>query len=160
MQVQDKTVVSFRFKLFNQAGELVDESGEQPLLYLVGQHGMLPGLAKSFLEKSKGDSYSLDLSAEEGFGERKADSAQRVSRNKIFPKTKLSPGQDVVWDSPEGQIQVTVIKSGLKMVDIDTNHPLAGEPVRFDVEITDVRVASDDEVAHGHAHGAGGHEHH
>jgi FKBP-type peptidyl-prolyl cis-trans isomerase SlyD len=52
-----------------------------------------------------------------------------------------------------------VVKVGLKTLDVDTNHPLAGKTVSFAVEVVEVRDATPEEVQHGHAHGAGGHQH-
>jgi len=51
---------------------------------------------------------------------------------------------------------VTVVKVGRFNVDIDRNHPLAGQSLTFDVEITDVRDATEEEISHGHVHGPGG----
>jgi len=59
----------------------------------------------------------------------------------------------------EGLRPITVVKVGKFNVDIDTNHPLAGKTLTFDVEIVEVREATQDELGHGHAHGAGGHHH-
>jgi len=58
-----------------------------------------------------------------------------------------------------GHRQVTVVKVGKFMAKVDTNHPLAGQTLHFDIEIVDVRAATADELSHGHAHGAGGHHH-
>ena len=59
----------------------------------------------------------------------------------------------------QGERQVTVVKVGRFMVDVDTNHPLAGKTLNFDVEIVSVRAATQDEISHRHAHGDGGHHH-
>jgi FKBP-type peptidyl-prolyl cis-trans isomerase SlyD len=59
----------------------------------------------------------------------------------------------------QGQVQVTVVKVGRFNIDVDRNHPLAGQTLTFDVEVTDVREATDDEISHGHAHGPGGAHH-
>ena len=56
-------------------------------------------------------------------------------------------------------MQVTVLKVGRFNVDVDGNHPLAGQELTIDVEITDIREAEEEEVKHGHAHGPGGHQH-
>ena len=59
----------------------------------------------------------------------------------------------------QGPRQVVVVKPGLSQVVVDTNHPLAGRELTFNVEILDVRAATEEELAHGHAHGVGGHNH-
>jgi len=51
------------------------------------------------------------------------------------------------------------VKVGKFNADVDTNHPLAGRTLSFDIEVLEVRAASEEEIAHGHAHGAGGHHH-
>ena len=65
----------------------------------------------------------------------------------------------VTVSTDEGPRMLTILKVGLKTVDVDANHPLAGKALRFVVEITDIRDATDDEKAHKHAHGVGGHQH-
>ena len=59
----------------------------------------------------------------------------------------------------QGQRQVTIIKMGKFMATVDVNHPLAGRELTFDLEVADVRDATSEEIAHGHAHGKGGHQH-
>jgi FKBP-type peptidyl-prolyl cis-trans isomerase SlyD len=55
---------------------------------------------------------------------------------------------------------VTVTQIAGDMVTIDANHPLAGQNLNFDVEIAAVRAATEEELAHGHVHGPGGHHDH
>jgi FKBP-type peptidyl-prolyl cis-trans isomerase SlyD len=61
--------------------------------------------------------------------------------------------------TPQGPRAVVVTRLVGDMVTIDGNHPLAGKNLNFDVEITDVREATEEELAHGHVHGEGGHHH-
>ncbi len=63
-------------------------------------------------------------------------------------------------NTDHGMRQVTVVKPGLKMVVVDTNHPLAGKTLTYDIEVASVREATAEEISHGHAHGVGGHHHH
>jgi FKBP-type peptidyl-prolyl cis-trans isomerase SlyD len=60
---------------------------------------------------------------------------------------------------PQGAILVTVTAVDGDEVKVDGNHPLAGQTLNFDVEVTEVREATEDELNHGHVHGAGGHDH-
>jgi len=64
-----------------------------------------------------------------------------------------------ILQTEQGPRQVVVVKPGLSQVVVDTNHPLAGRELTFNVEILDVRAATEEELAHGHAHGVGGHNH-
>jgi FKBP-type peptidyl-prolyl cis-trans isomerase SlyD len=64
-----------------------------------------------------------------------------------------------VVNTDQGQRQVTIVKMGKFMATVDVNHPLAGRELTFDIEVVGARDASDEEIAHGHAHGAGGHHH-
>ncbi len=72
-------------------------------------------------------------------------------------KGKLQLGDVVQLNTKEGMRAVTVTKAGRHTVDIDTNHPLAGQILVFNIEVIELRDASAEEIAHGHAHGAGGH---
>ena len=73
---------------------------------------------------------------------------------------KWKPGMVAVVNTEQGQRQVTVVKVGMFKAEVDTNHPLAGKTLSFDIDIIDVRAASAEEIEHGHAHGVGGHHHH
>jgi len=99
------------------------------------------------------------VSPEEGYGLRDEDRTQRVPKKYFQDGDKLKPGMVTVLRSQQGMHQVTVVKVGATVVDIDGNHPLAGKTLNFDIEITDVRDASEEEIAHGHVHGPGGHHH-
>ena len=74
-------------------------------------------------------------------------------------KGKLRPGMLVQLNTSEGLRPVTILKAGRHSADIDTNHPLAGQDLEFEIEIVEVRAATEEEIAHGHAHGPGGHHH-
>lgn len=77
----------------------------------------------------------------------------------LLTKGRLKPGQSVKVNTEQGPRDATVVKVGLKNVDLDTNHPLAGKHLQFDIEVTEVRAAAQEELDHGHAHGVGGHQH-
>ncbi|WP_369821112.1 peptidylprolyl isomerase, partial [Oleiphilus sp. HI0067] len=72
---------------------------------------------------------------------------------------RLKPGMTVGINTEQGARQATVVKAGKFNVDVDTNHPLAGKDLTFDIEIISIREATKEEISHGHAHGVGGHHH-
>jgi FKBP-type peptidyl-prolyl cis-trans isomerase SlyD len=120
---------------------------------------ILPKLEAAFAGKQVGDRFQVQLSPAEGYGERRADALERVPAKYLKHAGKLRPGQAVRLNTEQGAMLVTVVKVGKFSVDVDSNHPLAGQTLNYDIEITEVRAATDEEKAHGHAHGAGGHHH-
>lgn len=160
MQISKNAVVSFHYSLKNAQGEeLENNRGENPTLYLHGANNIIPGLEKAMEGRSAGDSFEIDLTPTEAYGERREDMAQRVPAKYLKHEGKLRPGQTVRINTDKGMRSATVIKVGKFSVDVDMNHPLAGQQLHFSIEIADVRQATAEEVQHGHAHGVGGHQH-
>ena len=160
MIIEDKKVVSFHYELTNQEGEQLESSRDkEPMTYLHGANNIIPGLEKAMVGKSAGDKFQITVEPAEAYGERKEANIQRISAKHFKNLRKLAPGQVVGLQTKQGPVQVTVVKIGRFNVDVDANHPLAGQALTFDVEVTGVRDASDEETAHGHVHGPGGVDH-
>jgi len=163
MKITDKTVVQFHYTLKDEAGEELESSfGGDPLAYLHGQKNMLVGVEKALTGKEAGDKFSATLQPEDAYGEYQEGAVQRIPAKHLQDgagTTKWKAGMVAVVQTEQGQRQVTVIKSGKFMVTVDMNSPLAGKVLTFDIEVVDVRAATDEEVEHGHAHGVGGHQH-
>ena len=161
MQIEKNKVVTFHYAL-TVNGDPVDSSRErgEPLSALAGHGGIIAGLEKALVGHQAGDNFTVSVPPSEGYGERQEGRTQRVPK-KYFPDaTHLRTGGMTVLTEQGGQQrQVTILKVGSSVVDVDLNHPLAGQTLDFDVEITDVRDASPEEIAHGHVHGAHGHQH-
>ena len=161
MNIEDNKVVSFHYTLSDSQGEQIESSRERdPMTYLQGAGSIIPGLEKAMAGKSSGDTFEVTVEPAEAYGERNEDSVQRVSAKHFKQAARLEPGQLVMLQTKQGQqVQATVVKVGRFNVDVDTNHPLAGQSLTFDVEVTEVRDATDEEASHGHVHGKGGVEH-
>lgn len=160
MQIAAETVVKFHYTLRDEAGkELETSRGNEAATYLHGANNIIPGLESAMAGRNDGDIFSATVSPEEGYGLRDADKAQRVPVKHLSFKGKLRPGAVVQLSTSEGMRAVTVVKVGRHTADIDTNHPLAGQTLVFDIEVIETRSASAEEVAHGHVHGPGGHQH-
>jgi FKBP-type peptidyl-prolyl cis-trans isomerase SlyD len=71
----------------------------------------------------------------------------------------LREGMQFQAESNYGPRTVTIVKVAEDTITVDGNHPLAGQHLNFAVEIADVRAATQEELSHGHVHGAGGHHH-
>ena len=160
MPIETRKVVSFHYTLADEAGEQLESSRERdPMAYLHGYSNIIPGLEKAMAGRDVGDTFEVVVEPVEAYGERNPNSVQRISA-KHFPNIKrLSPGQMVSLKTKQGPIQAVVVKVGRFNVDVDANHPLAGKTLKFDVEITDIRDATQEEIDHGHVHGAGGVNH-
>jgi FKBP-type peptidyl-prolyl cis-trans isomerase SlyD len=84
---------------------------------------------------------------------------QQVPRAAFQGVEDIQPGMQFQGRGPQGTFSVTVTAVEGDTVHVDGNHPLAGQPLHFAIEVTDVRAATDEELAHGHVHGPGGHQH-
>jgi len=164
MKITDKSVVQFHYTLKNEAGEEIENSHKgEPLAYLHGYKNMLVGVENALTGKEIGDKFSVTLQPEDAYGERQEDAIQRVPVKHLqglpSKNAKWKAGMTAVVQTEAGQRQVTVIKAGKFMITVDTNPPLAGQVLTFDLEVVDIREATAEEVEHGHAHGVGGHHH-
>src|SRR3569623_2827613 len=142
MQIEKNKVVTFHYRV-SEAGLVGEDSHDAaPAVYLHGHLGVLIGLEEAMTGKQPGDIFSITLPAEKAYGPRQPNAVQRVSLKHV-----LTRGSKKV-----------ILKPGM-VVQVNTNHALAGKSLSFDIEVVDVRDATPDELAHGHAHGDGGHQH-
>ena len=159
MNAQPK-VVSFHYTLKDSKGNVLESSfGDEPLSYLEGVGQIIPGLESAIHGLVKGDKKSVHVKAAEAYGNYEKELVVEVPRAQI-PKKDVQVGDKFHADSGQGHTQVvTVTAVSDQHVTVDGNHPLAGQDLHFDVEIAEVRDATKEEMAHGHAHGPGGHNH-
>lgn len=158
--IANDTVVLFNYTLTNDQGDVLDKSGDEPLAYLHGHHNIIVGLEKALLGKSAGDKLVVTVAPEEAYGEYLAEAVQEVPRSNFQGVDNVEVGMQFQTQTDDGHVMLVTVKEvSDEMVIVDANHPLAGVALTFDVEIVEVRAATADEIAHGHAHGAGGHHH-
>ena len=146
-------VVTFHYTLTNAEGEQMESSREgDPITYLHGANNIVTGLEKAMEGHAIKDSFIATLEPEEAYGVRNENNIQRVPLKRLKGIGKISVGQILNLQTDKGQVQVTVLKVGRFNVDVDGNHPLAGQQLTFDVEIADIREASKEELKHRHVH--------
>jgi FKBP-type peptidyl-prolyl cis-trans isomerase SlyD len=157
MVVADRKVVSFHYTLTDEHGEQLESSREreQPMAYLHGARNIIPGLERAMTGKAAGETFQVTVEPAEAYGERDPRNVRRIPIKHFRDSRHLQPGQSVSVRTRQGPFQAVVLKVGRFNVDVDGNHPLAGRRLTFDVEITDVRDATREEIAHGHVHGPG-----
>ncbi|NVK42491.1 MAG: peptidylprolyl isomerase [Oceanospirillaceae bacterium] len=160
MEITKDKVVQFHYSVRDTDGNEIENSRRgEPMAYLHGHQNMLSGLEKAMEGRVAGDIFSVTLAPEEAYGKRVENAEQRVPVKHLQGAKKWRPGMVAQVHTEQGVRQVQVVKVGKFMVTVDTNHPLAGKTVTFDVEVIDVRDATSEERDHGHAHGVGGHHH-
>jgi len=160
MQVADNLAVSIHYTLTNDEGEVIDTSeGDEALAYLHGYGNIISGLESALTGKSVGDKFKVRIDAEDAYGEIEDDRVQIVSMEMFEGVDELEVGMQFHADVTSGPGVITIINIDGDDITIDGNHPLAGVPLTFDVEVVDIRPATDEEISHGHIHGAGGHHH-
>ncbi len=158
MQVAQNAVVSIHYTLTNDQGETLDSSaGGDPLTYLHGNGNLIPGLERELDGKQAGDKLTVKVPAADAYGVYDKSLVQQVPRRSFRGVANVSVGMQFQVPSNAGPRMVTVTNVVGDMVTVDGNHALAGQDLNFAVEITEVREATEEEIAHGHVHGPGGH---
>jgi FKBP-type peptidyl-prolyl cis-trans isomerase SlyD len=158
MPIEKNQVVLFHYSVSDEQGKVVESSRDgEPNAYLHGHGGIVQGLEEAMEGRNAGESFSVTLTPDKAYGPRKANAVQRVPIKHLMGARRWKPGMVAQVQTEHGRRHVLVAKVGLKFADVDTNHPMAGKTLTFDIEIIEVRAAGAEELAHGHAHGPGGH---
>ena len=157
MQISKDLVASIHYTLKNADGEVLDTSeGQEPLHYVHGANNIVPGLEKELEGKTTGESLTVVVEPIDGYGEYNAELIQELPRDMFAGVDNIEVGMEFQTQTPDGGMQIIEVKSidGDKII-VDGNHPMAGQTLHFDVEVTDVREATKDELEHGHVHSEG-----
>lgn len=152
--IGDNLVVSMHYKLTDDEKNILDSSEDaEPLAYLHGAGNIIPGLENALVGKVEGDTMQVRVEPEEGYGEPTPELIQTVDIAAFQGVETVEAGMSFETQSPEGNVQrITVTEVNGESVTIDANHPLAGVPLTFDVEIVSIREATAEELEHGHVH--------
>ena len=163
MLIGKDTVVGVNYAL-DVDGMQLDASGDTPLTYLHGHGMMIPGFERQLEGLAEGDTYDFMVTAAEGYGELNPDAITDLDKQ-IFLidgnlSTEVFEGVQLQLTNQDGQPMVGVVAAvGEDTVTMDFNHQLAGKDLHFAGSIAALRAATEEEIAHGHVHGPGGHNH-
>ncbi len=165
LTVKENMVASVHYTgTLPDSGEVFDSSeGREPLSFLVGHKQMIPGFEEEIMVDKVGEQKEFTHSSERAYGDRDENAVQQIAREQftqLEEEAKLEVGMQLVAQGQEGPMPFIISELSDDMVTADFNHALAGQALKFNVEIVDLREATDDEQAHGHAHGADGHHQH
>jgi FKBP-type peptidyl-prolyl cis-trans isomerase SlyD len=155
-EIAANTVASVHYTgTLPESGEVFDSSeGRDPLTFLVGHKQMIPGFEEEMMGAAVGERREFTLEPERAYGHRMEEAVQQIEKEQFGD---IEPQVGMMLMSDIGPFTVTAVDDAL--VTVDFNHKLAGETLHFSVEVVEVRAATEEEVAHGHAHGPGGHHH-
>ena len=158
--IENDTVAIVHYRgTFPEDGEEFDSShGSDPLAYLVGHQGMIPGFEREMMGAEVGEKREFTLMAEDAYGEQTDEAIIDIPTSN-FPEEVIKEGLELGMTllSANGPFRIVGLTD--EIVKCDFTHPLAGRALKFEVEVVEIRAASDEELAHGHVHGIGGHEH-
>jgi len=162
MKIAQNTVVTVNYKLSDAQNNLI-EDGRQPMVYLHGGYeNTLPKIEEELDGKETGYATTLQIEPEDAFGEYDASLVKVEPRNRLPEPLEVGMQFEGMPDGEDGDEEAlifTVTEIADDKVVLDGNHPLAGMALRFELEVVDVRAATDEEIAHEHVHGAHGHHH-
>jgi FKBP-type peptidyl-prolyl cis-trans isomerase SlyD len=149
LSIAPDTVVTLSYVLFDERGEAVDRvDAAEPLTYVHGYAQLVPGLERQIEGLKPGDKGSFTVEAEEAFGAREDDAIFAVDRGDFPDADQVEVGDEFMAEGPDGEpIAMRVVEVHDDSFVVDTNHPLAGQRVRFEVEVAAVRAASEEEIA-------------
>lgn len=162
MKIAKNTVVTVNYKLSDAQNNLI-EDGSQPMVYLHGGYeNTLPKIEEELDGKEVGYASVIQIEPDDAFGDYDPALVKVEARNRLPEPLEVGMQFEGMPDSTEGGEEAmifTVTDIADDKVVLDGNHPLAGIALRFELSVADVRPASDEEVMHGHVHGAHGHHH-
>jgi FKBP-type peptidyl-prolyl cis-trans isomerase SlyD len=151
--VNDDTVVTLEYTLTVE-GEVIDTSkGSDPIQFIQGQQQIIPGLERQLYGMSVGETKEVIVQASEAYGEVDPENYAMIPRDQFPPEIPVQPGIQLELTDEKGErVGARIAEIEGDNVRLDFNHPLAGKDLHFDVEVIDLRQATDEEIEHGHVH--------
>jgi len=156
MKISARTVVTRDYEVKDPQSEIVDP-GERPLVYLHGTGGIFPKLEAALTGKTVGDTLEVHLEPEDAFGEYDDELVTTEQLGNLPDGVVVGMQLEGTGEHGKHVMSITEIDDGHAV--LDGNHPLAGLALVFSCTVSAVRAATAEELEHGHAHGAGGHQH-
>ncbi len=161
MKVENGKVIGIEYTLKNAAGEVLDSNaGEETLYFIQGAGNIVPGLENAMTGKSLDERFDVEVKAADGYGAHDAGLIRRIPRDKMKGMSDIKVGAMLQAKGPEGHQIFTVTEVTDTEVQLDGNHPMAGQDLFFNIRVAEIRDATQEEKAHGHVHGPGDHHHH
>jgi FKBP-type peptidyl-prolyl cis-trans isomerase SlyD len=147
MQVSKDTVVTIDYTLKSDQGELIESTSESdPFIYLHGRGRLLPALESALEGKTSGDCLEIALSPEEGYGKRDDSMVLTIPSSKFEDPKAVKVGTRFLARVGDDTHIFKIVDIEGEQVTVDGNHPLAGMGLHFDIDVKDVREATQEEL--------------
>lgn len=160
MKIEKDKVVLMHYTLTDSEGNVIGSTeGDVPMAYMQGKGNIIPGLEVEMEGKKAGDKFKVNLSAENAYGKHNPELLNVVDKSVFQGDEEITIGLKVNVQTSNGDSIAVVSAFDDKTITLDLNHPLANKDLTFDVEIVEIREATETEKEHGHVHGPGGHHH-
>jgi len=140
LMAQEGDTVTVVYQGLLEDGSIFDSSAEdEPLILVLGEDKVLPGFEKALLGMAIGEQKTIRVPPEEGFGLRLERLVDEFAVDSLPAGLKLQVGMQLEVTAEDGslfQVAVTDLQAG--RVTLDANHPLAGQPLIFQIELLDI----------------------
>ncbi|MBO5100026.1 MAG: peptidylprolyl isomerase [Treponema sp.] len=148
MKIESKKMVKINYTLKDAEGNVIDSSeGKEALEYLHGVGMLIPGMERELEGRQVGEKFNAVIEPKNGYGEYNEAYVCDVPRDRFDTTMEIEVGQQFQADTPTGPMLVKVVKVTEDAITIDSNHELAGKTLYFDVEVLEIRDASEEEIA-------------
>lgn len=160
-------VVTVHYNLYKDTveGEMIESTeGKDPLMFLTGLGQMIPDFENKVKNLNVGDEFSFGITAENAYGKRTEEAIVELPHDMFMKEGKLVEevviGNTLPLEDQNGHVHpAKIVSINKETITADVNHPLADQDLHFTGNVTESRVATAEELDHGHAHGPEGHEH-
>ena len=153
-------VVTLNYRLRSEKDETLDSSDQAgPIVYIQGAEDILQGIENAVEGLSINDEVSITIAAADAYGEYEPEKVETVPRSAFVGMDDIQVGMQVQEETEHGPMQITIKEVTDDQVVVDANHPLAGQSLHFDLQVKAIRMATPEELDHGHVHGEHGHNH-
>ena len=146
LTVQDNLVVTIQYKIMDDEGTLLDKTeDDESMSYIHGTESLVPGLEKALSGKKTGDTLKVRVKSDDAYGDYNSDLVEVVDREDLSDLEPIEEGMEFESEDEDGDITVVEIKKiENDKVTLDANHPFAGKNLNFEVEILEIRKATDE----------------
>jgi FKBP-type peptidyl-prolyl cis-trans isomerase 2 len=137
-KIGDKVKVHYTAKL--EGGTVLDTSQErEPIEFALVDADFIPGVVKGIVGMAIGDKKTFEVPPEDAFGTRRKELMKAVKKSDLPENIPHVVGQELTTKSPSGDpIQAVISRIDEDSVILDTNHPLAGRSLVFDVKLVEI----------------------